>query len=341
MINNKNFFSNVTFEYDRSGISYYTEDLDEAFELMSQGWKNTVIKGFRLTPLEESIVDITDYNNAMQYGNLELNLLYFDFIKDMYEKNKLNNYINEILNKKQLEYKGFQYFISYGRVLDTEVRISGSDMRIKNLKKDMLEEFINQNKDQISLKNKKYKILEQKIVNLSERSEKEINFFKETERRIKCIKDVNVYNEKIYKIYNWKLIEQMNFDVFLFVPFGCFKYLSSFVNNNNIDKIMFWELHGERFKESTFKLFSKDLKNKKVLILDKIYSGKTINLIKQKVEQCGGKPFVLGINPRNKENILQTDFVVILNNIFKSKDLISNDKNLFKNIYKTILYGGD
>ena len=336
MNNNINYFDNIAFEYGRTGISYYTEDLDEAYDLASKGWKITRTKGFKMIPLEESIVDITDYNKTMQYNDFDLNYGYFIFVKDLYEKKELNIYIDDIINSKKGYYEDFKYFISYGDVLDAEIRISGSDMRIRDLKKDMINKLINKIGFNSKHKESVSKILEQGELDICDRSEKEKMFFQELEKKISLTKKVSVYNKKVFKIYNWDLIEEMNFDVFLFIPFGCFKYLSSFINEKNVEKTMFWEVHGESFKNKEFRLFSKNLKNKKVLIIDKIYSGKTIEIIKDKVKKDGGIPFVMGLNPKNKKNIKQTDYVIILNNVFKSEDLIC-DENLFKNLYKKIL----
>ena len=334
MINKKlNYFDNIIQEYGRTGVSYYTDNLDEAFELMSKGWRNNSTKGFKMTPLEETIVDITDYDKALQYNNLNLNLLYFEYLIKMYEKKELNKFVDKVLNKNKPFYNHFNYFISYGKVLETEIRIAGSDLRIKQLKKDLMQEFKIQIGFNSSYDKKNYRLLKQEHVDLCNRSIKEIAFFKDLEQKINIVRKTNVYNTKNYKINNWNIIENMRFDVYLFIPFGCFKYLSSFVSETNADKIMFWEIHGEKTKNSEFKLFSKNLKNK----IDKIYSGKTLKLIKKKVKQLGGTPFILGINPKNKKNISQTDFVIILNHVFYSKKL-KKEKNLFKNLYKNILY---
>lgn len=333
------FDNNISFvDYSRSGIVYYTEDLDEVYYLTKKGWKfYRCNKGFRLTPPEESIVDITNYEKSIQYQNLYFNLIYYKFLKKLLENNKLNSYINIIIQENEIFYKGFKYLISSGPILETEIRIFGNDKRIAKLKIDMVNKFINSknyqnNKNKINLK-----LLETKNIPLSERNEKEKIFFEEIKRKINLIQKSNIYNDKIYKIYNTQLIENDNFDIYIFVPFGCFKYLSSFTTIDNIEKIMFWEEHAEKTRVNTFKLFSKDLRNKKILIIDNIYSGKTLEKLKTKIKTKGGIPYILGLNPKNKNNILTSDYIMILNHIYKSQDLNIKKKNFFEDMYKKIL----
>lgn len=139
------FEKNVTYvNYARSGVEYYTNNLSEVYEFCKEGWKfNSYYDGFRLIPPEECIVDITDYQKASQYTNLEFNLIYYDFLNDLLSKNKLSYFINNILHEKNIFYKNFKYLVSYGPILETEIRISGSDNRIKKLKMDMVDKFLN------------------------------------------------------------------------------------------------------------------------------------------------------------------------------------------------------
>lgn len=335
------FNNNVSFvDYARSAIVYYTDNLEEVYNLSKKGWKFYCCKnGFRLTPPEESIVDITNYEKAMQYQNLDFNLKYFIFLRNLLKNNKLNNYINIILEENETIYKDFQYLISNGPVLETEIRIFGNDERIKRLKIDMVNKFINSQYYQNDKSKGNYRFLETKILPLIERNEKEKIFFINIKQKVDLIKECKVYNEKIYKIYNKSILDNNKFDIFIFVPFGCFKYLSSFISEENIDKIMLWEEHAEKTRVNTFKLFEKDLKNKRVLIIDNIYSGKTLEKLKHKIIKKGGIPYILGLNPRNKSNILATNYVMILNHIFETNNLNIENKNFFEDIYKEILKG--
>lgn len=336
---NSIFSKNITYvEYARSGVVYYTDNIEKVNILKEKGWKyNQYTDGFRVIPPEECIVDITNFRKVMQYNNPIINLAYYDFLNELIENNSLKKFINRIIDNDGIYYSDFDYLISNGPVLDTEIRIAGSDDRIEKLKMDMLEEFLDNPKYKIYIDNVnkeigKPKILERYKQLLSERSIAEQFFYKELNQNIWLMKKMNCYNPNVDKIYNLDKIDEKN-DVMLFIPFGCFKYLSSFTNKNNINKIMFWEIHAERNKGKTFKLFEKNLNGKNVLIIDNMYSGKTMKIAKKKVEALGGKPIILGINPKNKNNIVESDYSMILNNIFAKEELNIKDKEFFRNMY--------
>lgn len=338
MINLKRIFrENVTYvEYSRSGVEYYTENLENAVELVNNGWKHhKTSKGFKLSPPEVSIVDLTDYNRALQYGNLYFNYIYYIFLYKLIRNKKLKNYIDEIIIQQNLKYKKFEYLISIGPVLDSEIRIAGSDKRIELLKMDMVEKFL-YSKEYRELKytyKDYYKELEHKNVKFDERTDVEKKFLLDLKSNISLLRDKRVYNPEIFKIYNIDKIKMNNIDIILFLPFGCFKYLSSFINKENLKKIMFWEIHADSEKESTFKLYEKNLKEKNVLIIDNIYSGKTLNIAKKKVIELGGNPILLSLNPKNISNINMSDYVMILNTIYKKEELDLTTENLFEELY--------
>lgn len=348
MVNIQDIFEkNTTYvEYARSGVEYYTENLEEAKCLVDSGWKyNKTSKGFRVVPPEVSIVDLTDYNKAMQYSNLYFNYLYFVYLKRLLKQNKLNSYIKEIIEKNKLKYKKFRFLVSIGPVLDTEIRIVGSDKRVELLKTDMVEKFVHSMNHEEYIQDyledmKLYKELEKTNIPLKARPKLEQEFYEDLNKYVSLVSKREVYNSNIFKIYNCEKIINEGIDVAVFLPFGCFKYLSSFVQFMDVRKIMFWELHADASKESTFKLYNKKLKDKKVLVVDNMYSGKTMKLIKNKIKECGGTPIVLGLNPKNLNNIKIADYVMILNTIYKKEELNTEEDNFFENLYVKTLRGG-
>lgn len=124
----KIFENNMTYvEYARSGVEYYTENLENAKLLVDMGWKyNKTSIGFRLVPPEISVSDLTEYKKAMQYGNLSFNYVYFKYLKILLRKNTLNSYIKEIIEANRLKYNKFRFLISTGPVLDNEEKIIGT-----------------------------------------------------------------------------------------------------------------------------------------------------------------------------------------------------------------------
>ena len=96
--------------YARSGIVYHTTDVEEIHYLSNRGWKYNKIDS--ISPPTITICDICDCEKIMQYDNAQFNLAYFLFITRLKENNKLENFIKNILNRKNMYYKDF-YYISY------------------------------------------------------------------------------------------------------------------------------------------------------------------------------------------------------------------------------------
>ena len=71
------FNKNIRFvEYSRSGVVYYTQDLDTLNELYRNGWKyNLCEKGFRVIPPSITVCDICECKKVEQYKNIILNTL--------------------------------------------------------------------------------------------------------------------------------------------------------------------------------------------------------------------------------------------------------------------------
>ena len=282
MINvNKIFKENITFvEYSRSGIVYYTDDLEKLNELKLLGWKyNQCSKGYRVVPPSISVCDITELKKVFQYQNTILNYAYFIYLKKLSKENRLIDVINFIICKKKLFYKNFEYHISSGPIIETEIKIEGIDNRINQLKKDLLVNFLDSDdynwtydlaKKQIN-KNNIYTASKFCIDNLSKNIK---NFYMYL---INLNENINRKFELPEKTYNidMSLFEMIDYDILLFIPNGCYKFLNLFINENNYKKVMFWEFHIDETKPTTHKIFDKDFKDKKVLLIDSVYSGKT------------------------------------------------------------------
>lgn len=126
--------------YARSGIIYHTTDTEEIYYLRNKGWKYNKIDS--ISPPTITICDICDCEKIMQYNNAQFNLAYFLFIKKLKENNKLENFIRNIINKKNIYYKDFYYHVSDGPILENSIRIKGIDNRVNTLKIDLVKEFI-------------------------------------------------------------------------------------------------------------------------------------------------------------------------------------------------------
>lgn len=336
---NQIFKSNIIFgEYSRSGIVYYTDDLEELNELQLLGWRyNQCSVGYRIIPPSISVCDITELEKVFQYQNVILNYAYFLYLKKLLKENKFENVIKCIISKKKLFYKNFEFHISSGPIIETEIKVEGLDDRIYQLKRDLLIDFLAASEyknlykfaTQKIEKNSVYTADKFNIDNLSQVLE---NFYKYL---IKINENVNKkikIPDKIYSV-DMSVLGEIDYDVLLFIPNGCYKFLNLFVNEKNYKKVMFWEFHIDKTKPTTHKIFNKNFRNKKILLVDSVYSGKTLLRLKKMVEEQGGHPILLGLYPKSKSVINILDYTIILNRLYSTKELDLNDLNMYENLY--------
>ena len=135
--------------------------------------------------------------------------------------------------------------------------------------------------------------------------------------------------DKSFKI-DFNQIELEKFDYIIFILNGCFKIMSYFDIEKYMNKIIFWEIHMDETKgANNFRNIDK-LKDKSVLIIDSIYSGKTMLYIKNVLKNITDKIKLLGIFPKSDSIANICDYIIILNKV------IEKNKNGF-NIEKEIL----
>ena len=145
-----------------------------------------------------------------------------------------------------------------------------------------------------------------------------------------------VYSQKKVNLqYFPGLVGQLpNHDILVFVPSGCYSYISLFLNDDLIDKIMLYEVHTDRNQKSIRKAFTKNLKNKKCLIIDKSYTGDTLNRVSKLVEDEGGVPIKLALYPRSRKAVLESDYFLFLDQIIETKPSDYLEDNWAQILYK-------
>ena len=137
---------------------------------------------------------------------------------------------------------------------------------------------------------------------------------------------------------NISILKKINYDIMLFIPNGCYKFLNLFVDEENYKKVMFWEFHIDGTKPNTHKIFPKSFKNKRVLLIDSVYSGKTLLKLKKIIEEEGGTVILFGLYPKSKSVLNILDYTLILNKIYNVKKLKIDDY-IFEKIYIEALRG--
>ena len=125
--------------------------------------------------------------------------------------------------------------------------------------------------------------------------------------------------------------------MYLFIPWGCFSYISSFINADNISKVMFWEAHSGKDRSHKNRYLAKDLKGKKVLIIDNSYSGSTLNQMSKIVKKEGGIPIRLALFPKSRFSVENSEYILFIDEILESSSIDLSKKDWLKDTYKKIL----
>lgn len=335
----------LTAEYHgRTGVYMTTDDCQVLLKKLNDGWTYVPIKeGFWVRAPDISLVDITD---PFKLNNFNDNVIYFalfNYLKKLKESNQLYSEIKQI-TKAYPQFKGLLFYISEGSSLEAEIRIGGSDKRINDLKNKLINDILIKKEFSEYIKSAKEYLGETRNISISKLNETILD-----KNSLLLVKNLNMLNQSVLshnmnsqkKELNPNIINNIypnlpNNDVLIFIPTGCYQYISSFIQKNTSEKIMLWEVHNNKDANHSSKYLVKDIKNKKCLIFDKSYTGKTLNMIAKLVKDNGGEPIKLALFPKSRTAIKNADYVMILDRVFKSDNLKLN-KNWTNMYFKEIL----
>jgi len=341
IVNSKNFRSFVTFDEDhgREEVSFSTYDIQVLYGKHDQGWTfKNIEDGFLIRSPEEWLVDLTDPYKIIFYDGVTTNLAYYNFLHDLIKKSSFDRFLKDVVKKYHLH--DFSFHLINGPALETEIRISGLDRRVSRLKESLYTEIESNSLWQCYLEEaKKYlgPVREIKSCKVSiHDAPLEIKSF--------FFSLMDIYNplnsfkgDPFNSVYIENLFDNVpEADVYIFIPWGCFHYISSFINKNNINKIMLWELHADRHQNHMNKYLTKDLQGKKVLIIDNSYTGSTLNMMAELVKKEGGQPEKLAVYPKSKLAVESSDYCLFADKVLKSSDIDLNDNDWVRKKYKEI-----
>jgi len=327
--------------HGRTGAFMTTNDYDVVGEKVRLGWSFEFTQnGFWLRAPDLSLVDITEPFRIYQMGESVDNLSCFRYLKDLQRACGLPDLINGVIFKGGDRYSDFDYYISEGEVLEGEIRIGASDSRVRDLKADILSSIV-QTKEWTRYLFQAHDFLgrTRRIPIYDRRLE---HFDKESADFIKYINglDPNLRgsDQPLGMETLEGVVEQLpDFDVMIFVPTGCYRYMTSFLRQDIVDRIMLWEIHIDPNEIRTYRLMNKNLQNKRCLIIDKSYTGKTLARMADLVRDNGGVPVRLGLFPKSKHAIRGSEYVLFLDRILGSADMDLSGEDWPIRYYKEVL----
>lgn len=215
--------------HGRTGVFVHTEDCEIAYEKVKLGWSfECTSDGFWLRAPDISLVDITEPFRIYQMNDDRINFALYKYLVNLKQNNKLRPFIDDILKNNYEKYKSFEYYVSEGDVLEAEIRIGGSDNRIHLLKEDIIFQ---------AQKSKEWdKEVVESIKSLGETRDLRCSPHKFDIETKEFIDHLNSLNHSLFGLtepINQSIIKGVTkqlpkFDLLIFAPTGCYRYISSF-----------------------------------------------------------------------------------------------------------------
>ena len=241
--------------------------------------------------------------------------------------------LNKRLDTISEKIKGVCQELQIDYVIET---ISKDNLMKDALKIDLVKEFIKDEQYQYYINQVKSMIKNNSNYELpliNDEQTQEIKEYYEWLDKINKSIDYDIKIQKnIFKI-DTKELSNIKYDSILLIPNGCYKYIDVFVNHDNIEKIMFMEIHADNINRGNHVINQLELKNKKVLLIDSAFSGKTLQIAKKYIQEQGGVPIILGIYPKSRSILNMMDYALIMNKIYNVKGLKSEDEDMFIKLY--------
>lgn len=324
-------------ENGQSDASTVCSNLEEVSFLISKGWKwNRQAEGYYLRAPSVWLVDMTDPVKINFYGDLYANYAYYIFLEKLEQKGDIYDWISMILNKNGCYYRDFQFSWTEGPIVESEFRVIGSDRRVKRLRKDMFagftaaEEFAHYFREAeeylgeirpVQIKNKP----------LPDQPQAVQDYYKKLAYIFSCY-GVPTYNPQIVT-YDWNGMP--DFDKIVLSPTGCFDFLSSLteVVGCQADRIGYYEVHSDPRKTGSAFYNMEIRENDTVVVIDKVYSGYSLEKMAKKVAGLGGIPIRTALYPKSRAGIKKSDYVMIGQKVFPASE-VGQTQQWVKEFYK-------
>ena len=290
-----------------------SNDIDEIKRKIKNGWELRPGKyKFFLRAPEVVLCDLSEVHTNPTCDLREILTLF-----------RILNHLNreELITKISSKYfPGLEVVLLEGEFSNLEIRMAGSDKRVYDfpkilyriLKKSKLwkTEFL---KVKNTLKNRKVK-----IKNINKCNCKAKNFYRKLVKKYSVLGEINLPDIAVYGF--WESIPQN--DIYLFVPKAGIKYALGFIEEKEqTQNIMLWECHLSLDMTKELKIFAKELKNKKVAIIDRSYSSNSLDYLEKKVMREGGQPLKIALFPKSKRAIQRSDYILFLDKVIPSKNI--------------------
>ena len=335
----KEFKSGVLLVYNKShfktNLICITTDINEIRKKLKGGWELRPGKyKFILRAPEAVLCDFSEvYSNPTSH--LKEILTLYRVINSL----NISRFLHKIIAR---HFKNLKIVLFEGRYSNFEIRIAGSDKRIYKLPKllyQTLKKSTLWKREFFRIKNIiKERKLEVKNKEINKCNRKTKNFYNRLIKEYSIFGKINLPDIATYGFFK----EIPKSDIYIFIPKSGLKYAFGFIEEvGKSQRIMLWECHLSLDMTKELKIFSKQLKNKKVAIIDRSYSSNTLDYLKEKIIQEGGYPLSIALFPKSKRAIQHSDYILFLDKFIKSKNICFKEnwqEDLFIKVINNEIY---
>lgn len=290
-----------------------TDDLKEIKKRLKWGWELRPAKRkFILRAPEAVLCDLSEVcvNPTI---NLKEILTLFRILKFLD--------LPATINRIGAEYfPGLEVVPLRGKYSDLEIRIAGSDTRVLSFPK-LLYKILRESKLWKSEFAKVGKFIRERKLGIKTKIIKKCtqqtqNFYKKLSEEYSIFGNINLPKVAVYGF--WKDLPQA--DVYIFVPKAGLKYAFGFIEEiGTPQKVMLWECHLSLDMTKELRIFTKELKNKTVAIIDRSYSSNTLDYLGAKIATERGMVIKFALFPKSRRAIQHSDKIFFLDKWIDSK----------------------
>ena len=300
----------------KNNLIFITTDINEITDRLKRGW--SIFPGkykFILQAPETVLCDLSEIYPNPTVNPKEI-LALFRTLKSIN--------LSKFLNKLTLHplFTNLEIIALEGIGSSIEIRVVGSDKRIYDIpnflyqtlkKTNLWKAKLKESKNLI--KTRKLNIKSKRIININFKTK---NFYRKLIQKYSIFGRINIPNRIVYGF--WKNLPKN--EIYIFVPKSGLKYALGFIEEIGSSKqIMLWECHLSLDSTKELRIFNKDLRNKKVVIVDRSYSSNTLDYLKEKVIKEGGDPTTIALFPKSKRAIQNSDYILFLDRFIPSKNI--------------------
>lgn len=302
--------------HGKEEIVKIVNDFESIVSLLDSGWRlHPGVSNWILKAPETPICDLSDVLSNPTRNPLEIFTLY-----QVLKQINIKNLLKKVLKNNNL--KKLEIFPICGDCLHAEIRIAGSDNRvfkipsliINFLKKESLWKMELAKTKRI-LTPRPFLIRSQEFNSVSSLVK---NYFKKIQQNYYRIEKLQIETPKELVTGIWSKI--IPADLYIFIPKAGFRYALGFTEERQqLDNLIFWEYHTGIDRSKELIIFNRNLRNKKVAIVDRYYSGKTLFDLKNKLigEKINIK--TIALFPKSQKNLNQIDYMLFLDKFIKIK----------------------